>query len=116
MKINGLNDTNRLEGLRSDNAKAPAKPPAHASAGTLSAAAAPVPSTASATIPAAAPPAAPSTAVALSASVAHSSLPFDTAKVDRIKEAIRNGEFQINSEAVAHQLLSSVSSLFGRAH
>lgn len=42
--------------------------------------------------------------------------PFDSAKVERIKEAIRSGEFQVDSAMVAHQLLTSVNELFRRAH
>lgn len=42
--------------------------------------------------------------------------PFDAAKVERIKTAIRNGEFQTSSAAVAHKLLASVHELFRPAH
>jgi len=41
---------------------------------------------------------------------------FDAAKVDSIKQAIRDGKFEVNSEAVADKLIASVQELFGRKH
>ena len=41
---------------------------------------------------------------------------FDAAKVENIKQAIRDGKFEVNSEAVADKLISSVQDLFGKKH
>ena len=41
---------------------------------------------------------------------------FDTTKVENIKQAIRDGKFEVNSEAVADKLISSVQDLFGKKH
>ena len=41
---------------------------------------------------------------------------FDANKVETIKQAIRDGKFEVNSEAVADKLISSVSELFGNRH
>lgn len=37
--------------------------------------------------------------------------PFDASRVEAIKAAIRNGEFKVNPEAVADQLIQSVREL-----
>ncbi|MHB9117418.1 MAG: flagellar biosynthesis anti-sigma factor FlgM [Burkholderiales bacterium] len=39
---------------------------------------------------------------------------FDTAKVDAIKQAIREGKFTVNAEAVADRLLSDVRALVSK--
>jgi negative regulator of flagellin synthesis FlgM len=39
---------------------------------------------------------------------------FDAAKVERIARAIREGEYQINPEAIADQLLANARELLGR--
>ncbi len=41
---------------------------------------------------------------------------FDAAKVDTIKQAIRDGKFEVNSEVVADKLIASVQELFGKKH
>ena len=41
---------------------------------------------------------------------------FDANKVEQIKEAIRNGQFRVDSQVVAQKLLSSVHELLGTAH
>ncbi len=41
---------------------------------------------------------------------------FDSAKVDTIKQAIRDGKFEVNSDTVADKLISSVHELFGQRH
>jgi negative regulator of flagellin synthesis FlgM len=48
---------------------------------------------------------------AMAASGAGSTGVFDTQKVDRIKEAIASGKFQVNSEKVADGLLETVKDL-----
>lgn len=40
---------------------------------------------------------------------------FDTAKVDRIAQAIRDGRFQVNAEAIADKLISNAQELLGSA-
>lgn len=39
---------------------------------------------------------------------------FDTAKVDAIKQAIREGHFKINADVVADRLVESVKQLLGK--
>jgi negative regulator of flagellin synthesis FlgM len=39
---------------------------------------------------------------------------FDTAKVDAIKEAIREGRFKINADVVADRLVESVKQMLGK--
>ncbi|HUN69898.1 MAG TPA: flagellar biosynthesis anti-sigma factor FlgM [Burkholderiales bacterium] len=41
---------------------------------------------------------------------------FDSARVDAIKQAIRDGELRINPEAIADKLLASVGELLRRPH
>ncbi len=39
---------------------------------------------------------------------------FDTAKVERIAQAIRDGQFKINAEAIADKLIVNAEELLGR--
>jgi negative regulator of flagellin synthesis FlgM len=39
---------------------------------------------------------------------------FDTAKVDRIAQAIRDGKFDVNAEAIADKLIQNAQELLGR--
>jgi negative regulator of flagellin synthesis FlgM len=39
---------------------------------------------------------------------------FDTAKVDRVAQAIRDGKFKINAEAIADKLIVNAEELLGR--
>jgi negative regulator of flagellin synthesis FlgM len=39
---------------------------------------------------------------------------FDSAKVDRIAQAIRDGKFKINAEAIADKLVVNAQDLLGR--
>ena len=41
---------------------------------------------------------------------------FDAAKVEKIKQAIRDGKFEVDSSKVADKLISSVHELFGKKH
>ena len=41
---------------------------------------------------------------------------FDTAKVDAIKQAISEGKFTINPEAIADKLISSTRELLAKQH
>jgi len=41
---------------------------------------------------------------------------FDAAKVEKIKQAIRDGKFEVDSSKVADKLISSVHELFGNKH
>ena len=45
-----------------------------------------------------------------------SSPAFDASKVAGIKEAIRDGRFEVNSGVVADKLIANVNELFGRVH
>lgn len=110
MKINGLTDTNRIDALREPPPKASAKTPAAGTTTTTTATAGPA--DAKATALQAAPRAAPGPMSILVSDVP----PFDSTKVERIKDAIRNGQFHVDSTTVAHKLLTSVNELFGRAH
>ncbi len=61
---------------------------------------------------------APSTQVALSETAAKLSAGgsdgvFDTAKVERISNAIREGKFKVNPEAIADKLISNAQELLG---
>ena len=64
-------------------------------------------------------PTVPSTEVALSSTATSlgdvSADPtFDSAKVDRIAGAIRDGKFKINAEAIADKLIINAQELLGR--
>jgi negative regulator of flagellin synthesis FlgM len=39
---------------------------------------------------------------------------FDSGKVDRIAQAIRDGKFKVNPEAIADKLISNAAELLGR--
>lgn len=39
---------------------------------------------------------------------------FDTAKVDRIAQAIRDGKFEVNAEAIADKLIQNAQELLAR--
>jgi negative regulator of flagellin synthesis FlgM len=54
-----------------------------------------------------------STAAGL-ASTAQADPAFDTAKVDRIAQAIRDGKFEVNAEAIADKLIVNAAELLGR--
>jgi negative regulator of flagellin synthesis FlgM len=41
---------------------------------------------------------------------------FDSARVDAIKQAIRDGQLRVNPEAIADKLLASVGELLRRPH
>ena len=41
---------------------------------------------------------------------------FDSGRVGQIKQAIRDGRFEVNSEIVADKLIASVRELFGPVH
>ena len=61
----------------------------------------------------------PSAKVALSAaasvlSAAAADPIFDTAKVDRIAQAIRDGKFKPDAEAIANKLITNAEELLGR--
>jgi negative regulator of flagellin synthesis FlgM len=53
------------------------------------------------------------TATALTGGVEEGS--FDQAKVDRIAQAIRDGSYQINADAIADKLISNAQELLGKA-
>lgn len=110
MKINGLTDTNRIDALRESPPKTSAKTPAAGTTTTTTAG--PADAKATALALQAAPRAAPGPMSILVPDVP----PFDSAKVERIKDAIRNGQFHVESTMVAHKLLTSVNELFGSAH
>ena len=40
---------------------------------------------------------------------------FDAAKVARISDAIRDGKFSVNAEAIADKLIANAQELLGRA-
>lgn len=61
----------------------------------------------------------PSAKVALSPAASALSLAtgdaaFDTAKVERIAQAIRDGKFTVNAEAIADKLIINAEELLGR--
>jgi negative regulator of flagellin synthesis FlgM len=53
-----------------------------------------------------------SSAVAIGAGVDGS---FDQAKVDRIAQAIRDGRFEVNAEAIADKLIANAQELLGKS-
>jgi negative regulator of flagellin synthesis FlgM len=55
----------------------------------------------------------PSAKVALSSAALAGD--FDSEKVDRIAQAIRDGKFQVNAEAIADKLIANASDLLGRS-
>ena len=64
-------------------------------------------------------PTVPSTEVALSSAATGMSrgagdAAFDTAKVERIAAAIREGKFKVNPEVIADKLISNAEELLGR--
>jgi len=96
MKINGFNDGMALE--RSTGGKSPA-----------------------AGAPAAGKPAASSVSLSDLATRLHSieaemstSEPFDAAKVEEIKQAMRDGQFKVNADVVAGRLIDSMKELLGK--
>lgn len=111
MKINGLTEPQRPDTLR----PAAANPGAAGTAGTAGTAGA-AGAAGTAKTPATGLQAAPRAGLGQVSVSIPSVQPFDAAKVERIKEAIRNGEFQVDSAMVAHQLLTSVNELIRRAH
>jgi negative regulator of flagellin synthesis FlgM len=52
------------------------------------------------------------TAASMRAGAAEGS--FDAAKVERISQAIRDGKFQVNAEAIADKLIANAAELLGR--
>ena len=51
-----------------------------------------------------------------SLAAADSSPAFDASKVVSIKEAIRDGRFEVNAGVVADKLIANVYELFGKVH
>ena len=69
-------------------------------------------------VPSSVPSSEPSAKVQLStaaslAGVSQADPAFDAAKVDRIAQAIRDGKFQINAEAIADKLIVNAAELLG---
>ena len=52
------------------------------------------------------------TAAALAGGVGEAS--FDQAKVDRISQAIRDGQFQVNADVIADKLIANAQDLLGK--
>ena len=55
-----------------------------------------------------------SAASELSSTGSGSDATFDTAKVERITQAIRDGKFKVNPEAIADKLIINAEELLGR--
>ena len=55
-----------------------------------------------------------SAASELSSTGSGSDATFDTAKVERITQAIRDGKFKVNAEAIADKLIINAEELLGR--
>lgn len=54
--------------------------------------------------------------VSASLAAGDSSPAFDAAKVASIKQAIREGRFEVDSGVVADKLIANVNELFGKVH
>ena len=54
--------------------------------------------------------------VSTSLSAGDSSPAFDASKVASIKQAIRDGRFEVDSGVVADKLIANVNELFGKVH
>lgn len=92
MKVNGSTDPLRLD-------LATGKPAAKAGNGTRASSEA-------------------ASSVRLSASLTASdqSSEFDAARVSQLKDAIRDGRFEVDSGVVADKLIANVNDLFGQVH
>ena len=55
-----------------------------------------------------------STEVTLSAEAAQEATPFDAEKVARIAQAIKDGKFTVNHEAIADKLIANAQELLGK--
>ena len=55
-----------------------------------------------------------SSAAATALSAGQGDASFDTAKVERIAQAIRDGKFEVNAEAIANKLIINAAELLGR--
>lgn len=62
------------------------------------------------------PPTVSLSGVSASLAAGDSSPAFDASKVAGIKQAIREGRFEVDSGVVADKLIANVNELFGRVH
>jgi negative regulator of flagellin synthesis FlgM len=92
MKVNGSTDPLRLD-------VATGKPAAKAGNG-----------------PRASTESASSVRLSASLSAADQSSEFDAARVSQLKDAIRDGRFEVDSGVVADKLIANVNDLFGKVH